>query len=453
MLPEPTTIDTDGPLSPSDWAGDIPAAPDEGTDGPDAATLARIQAADALYLAAPTLFAIMAEAGLSLQAVMDLMVKADPGYDQGQRWTYLVDGKIVPRKECDCSSSVAGIVRLAGYPIDLSGTVYTGNLLTLLYDIGWDVLRFPGLPKVKSADILVAPGHHTVIARTGGASGKWWSANSDERGKSSGGKAGDQTGQETGYRKAYTRPGGWPYLARHVSVNDWKGRILAAVEHGTDYSHAVSVTIKRAGYDGPLWKTFLSTWASWRAGMTLATDPAALTDIPDTGHAFVVLGSKLKPDGSLDAKGLRRIKLALAGLQQHPGSRVLLSGGKPYSGITEADAMKSWLVGQGIEPARILTEDTSQATTGNALKSIPALRAAGVTSYTLVSDASHIDTRAAVLFAAAQLQIETAENVRIGLTPLTPLVYPDTGTKASRAEVVKETAYVLGLTQQWKTAR
>jgi hypothetical protein len=373
------------------------------------------------------------------------------GYDQGAtaRWSGLdkAGRKLRTTGEFDCSSSTAAIVYLGGDPIDLSTNTWTGNLAGKLRKAGWDVMKFPGLAKVRKGDILLTPGRHVVFqisAKT------CVSAEHDERAKSAGGKTGDQTGREIRLRPTYNRPGGWTYLCRRVAINTWALRALAAFRDGNtaEVNRILAIIDRRSPRNhGPAWRTFMATLTRHMAGISLAYTPTALA-IPQTGHAFVVLGSKLKTNGSLDAKGVRRLRVALPALLANPASKVIVSGGKPYNGTTEAAAMRTWLAGQGIDPARILTEETSGSTVGNAKYSVPLAVKTGLTTLTLVSDASHL-RRAGLLFLAAQLVIETATNKPCGITYTTPLAYPD-NTKAegpasttTRTEIANEIAALI----------
>jgi hypothetical protein len=149
----------------------------------------------------------------AMQLWAEQIEAANTGYDQLQRWTFLdkANRRLIRNREADCSSVVAAIVWLAGYPINISGLCYTGNLGELLKDAGWTIYTFTKLSQVKAGDVLIAPRHHTEFAYT---AHKWYSAHIDEHGKASGGQAGNQTRGETKFRTAYNRSGGWKYIAR-----------------------------------------------------------------------------------------------------------------------------------------------------------------------------------------------------------------------------------------------
>jgi len=147
----------------------------------------------------------------AMRAVVDKIATANIGYDQSQRWTWLAGKTIVKNKECDCSSLVAGIAYLAGYPIHIEGACNTGNLASLLRGAGWAILQYSGLSRVRAGDVLIKPGHHTEFAYS---ASRFYGAHIDERGKTTGGKPGNQSGRETGFSVAYCYPGGWTYVAR-----------------------------------------------------------------------------------------------------------------------------------------------------------------------------------------------------------------------------------------------
>ena len=386
------------------------------------------------------------------------------GYSQGARTSaYARNGKLgvaglAAKGDTDCSFST-GLVYVLGGLVDedvLRGTFYTGNMasklkasgmFTVTSVRGWSLAKLR--KTLREGDSLVGPGHVVYCVEPG----KVLSFENDERGKSTGGKLGDQTGREGRIRSLYSRSRGWAYLIRPISGTALQRQILAAHRAGKSADDALRRYRLRAPWDGPRWTTFMALWEGWEQGMPLAYDPVTL-DVPDAGHAFVVLGSALSKSAEVTEKFRRRLALAALALDANPGSVVLISGGAPKATITEAAAGRRWLIDAGIDPARILTEEKSASTIGNARYSVPILRAKGITSYTLVSDASHL-RRASILFAAARLQIETGINRVIGLTPTAPLAFDDYAPAkvkpegpidaTSRATITDEVKSLLGL--------
>ena len=380
------------------------------------------------------------------------LAAGDFGYSQSDRWSALGTDGLVEPGNADCSSST-GMALLLGGLIDrdlLKGTWYTGNLASKLTGAGlfravkvggWSLTKLRA--EVGAGDILLGPGH--VVVGVGG--GRIVSFEADEHGRSSGGRKGDQTGSEGRIREVYARSRGWSYLLRVRSSSDLKGRILDAYAAGDSTAAPLDRLSRRAPQDGRLWAAFVAAWRLLDAGMALTFDPAALA-VPIEGHAFVVLGA-----GGAELR--RRLVLAKAALDAHPGSRVLVTGGKPdKAGLTEAERGRDWLLAQGVPADRILIETKASSTIGNAKGSIPILRKAGVSAYTLVSDASHL-RRGQVLFLAAQLAIECRENRTLGISPVGALAFDDYSpapvktalpvTATTRRQIAAEVRSLLGL--------
>ncbi len=87
-----------------------------------------------------------------------------------------------------------------------------------------------------------------------------------------------------------------------------------------------------------------------------------------------------------------------------PTATVIVTGGKPQNGITEAAVMKKWLIDNGIDASRILTEDSSVSTVANAQNSANLLAARGIRDVILATSPNHI-RRAAADFAATGLRV------------------------------------------------
>lgn len=385
------------------------------------------------------------------------------GYGQGatERWSAwyrkgkTLTDRILKKKEIDCS--VAAVICLveSGVPIDTKTNTWTGNLAAKAKATGMvRVHKFPGLSKVKQGGLLLTPGHHVVELLD---HNECLSPEGNELGKTAGGKAGDQTGREVKIRKWYNRPGGWDLYLEVIPAVEYKGRVIHHHGEGTNVSADLGKLKRIADYDGPLYASFLSTWTSIDSGLvtSFTADPVGATG----RHAFVVLGSALTKDGQLAAKMLARLQLVLSAANLNPASIVIVSGGAPRNGVTEALAGARWLVENGLARERVFTETKSASTIGNAKYSVALMRKLKVTSYTLVSHASHL-RRAKILFLAARLGTETAENKSIGNEQLVPLAVNDYGTKpvkiagpvdpGDRKVMAEEVASLLGLAAYYK---
>lgn len=357
-----------------------------------------------------------------LQKAADKLEATRVGYDQSQRWSFFdrTTRTLRPGGECDCSSGCGAIAALAGYPVRLADPFSTANFVQRFVETGlFRALPFTGLSQVRAGDFVLGAGH-VVFART---ATRWWSAESDERGKSSGGRAGDQTGKEARFRGPYLRSRGWTHIVRLITPTEFLRRAVAAYAAGKSPSEPLRLLAIRAPWDGPRWAWFLDQWKAADRGLALTYEPGRLR-VPADGHAFVVLGSALSSAGKVSTKFRERLQLAQRALRLNPASRVLITGGAPKAGMTEAQAGRQWLIAGGIDPDRILIEERSASTVGNARGSVPILRASGITSWTPVSHASHL-RRVLVLFTAARVLIETAENRKLPLEPVGALAVDD----------------------------
>lgn len=350
----------------------------------------------------------------------------------------------VPGGKLDCSLSSAAVNYLAGAPVNMANPLWNVNIVSRLVATGLykrlNVRQYKTLRALtaflKPGDTMRGPGHVIVVR-----DGKRWLS---------------FEGARNGYRGPYMRPRGWTDVARLISPEEFEGRILAARSKGKSYAKPLALLGQRSAFDGPRWAEFLAAWDRADKGMAITWEPAALV-----ADVYVVLGAALKADGTVPEKFRRRLVLAKAALDRYPSARVLITGGKPRNGVTEAAAGKAWMVREGIDPGRVLTETAASSTIGNARGSLPVLRSAGAMTYALVSDASHL-RRAQVEFWAAQLQIETAENVQLPLRSVGVLGFNDYGAKAvatavpvvalTRATIATEVASLLRLTQQYNQA-
>jgi uncharacterized SAM-binding protein YcdF (DUF218 family) len=203
---------------------------------------------------------------------------------------------------------------------------------------------------------------------------------------------------------------------------------------------AVSSLASVSPWQGQLWTDFLAYWDLADKGLKInTTTPKGL---PDEGHVFVVLGSALSSSGRVTVKTERRLKVALAALAKYHASKVLVSGGAVRNGHTEAQVMFDWLVAKGIDKDRILREATSASTVSNANNSMAILHGLPeFTSYTLISDASHI-RRASILFAAAKVRIQEGTGKAWPIAAVSNVAYSDSAI-ASRGPVPPATHIII----------
>lgn len=125
------------------------------------------------------------------------------------------------------------------------------------------------------------------------------------------------------------------------------------------------------------------------------------TEVPDNiskkKHAFVVLGYALSDEGKMEDTLKERLKVAKKAADAYPDSKIIVSGGVPKKGNTEASVMFDWLKDQGISKDRIIKEDMATDTVENALFSMDIAEQENIDDITVISSASHM-RRALVIF-------------------------------------------------------
>lgn len=218
---------------------------------------------------------------------------------------------------------------------------------------------------------------------------------------------------------------------------------------------AIAALTKNSAWQGKLWDGFVDNWSQIVSGMKMNT--AVPSGLPTKNHVFIVLGSALTSSGKVSTKLERRLKLALKAADAYPNSKILVSGGAPRNGHTEAAVMKDWLLDNDVPASRIITETKSSSTVGNARYSMEILaKLGGFTSYTVVTDSSHI-RRSSVLLLAAKVRVEEQQGKSWSIKPVANLVFPDLATagqkplSASSSEyAASNVAGVLSLSAQYK---
>ncbi|MGW4477870.1 YdcF family protein [Rhodococcus triatomae] len=133
---------------------------------------------------------------------------------------------------------------------------------------------------------------------------------------------------------------------------------------------------------------------------TLTTQFPVVLDINQLGTNIVVLGAGLFPDGTMRPVLISRLQAALQVARRYPLSPIIVSGGVPRNGVTEAGAMRGWLIANGIPWFRITEENTSRSTVENARNTNGILAGRGATSAVVVTSPDHLQ-RAMVDFRTA----------------------------------------------------
>jgi uncharacterized SAM-binding protein YcdF (DUF218 family) len=123
--------------------------------------------------------------------------------------------------------------------------------------------------------------------------------------------------------------------------------------------------------------------------------------------AIVVLGCTLRA-GAPSPALTRRVECGVALLARGVAPLLVLSGGG-RSGRPEAEAMAGLAAALGVAGERLLLEPDSRDTIGNAFNTAALLRARGLASVVLVSDAYHL-VRARILFRHAGLVVAATDH-------------------------------------------
>jgi uncharacterized SAM-binding protein YcdF (DUF218 family) len=118
-----------------------------------------------------------------------------------------------------------------------------------------------------------------------------------------------------------------------------------------------------------------------------APPPPAVKDF--SNPAIVILGYGLNPNGSMRTILRRRVLTGLAVAQFFPQAPVIVTGGNPQSGNTEAGQMRKMLLLLGFPDNRIIVEDRANSTVQNARFSVPLAKQQGTSGIILVTSTTH----------------------------------------------------------------
>ena len=107
--------------------------------------------------------------------------------------------------------------------------------------------------------------------------------------------------------------------------------------------------------------------------------------------AIVILGYGLKESGAARPILYGRVLTGLAVAQMFPQSPIIVTGGNPRNGHTEAAEMRTMLRVLGFPDDRIIVEDRANSTVQNAQFAVPLAKQAGTSGIILVTSSSHQD--------------------------------------------------------------
>ncbi|MDR1710241.1 MAG: YdcF family protein [Propionibacteriaceae bacterium] len=239
---------------------------------------------------------------------------------------------------------------------------------------------------------------------------------------------------------------GAPTAASSINWSSIYGRIIYYQAHKKTSDRDALIRAVKANdpFVGSLWERFVAEWSAIKFS---TTDPTP----PESGHAYVLLTSALKADGTISTKLKRRADVAVKLLKANPNSLVLVSGGKPKNGHTEAQVGRDYLISKGIAADRIWTEEKSASTVGEARYSIPILKTMGITTYTLISDYSHL-RRACALYYAQHVVTETADGEVLPFKLIGATAYLDVNGHNSATAIANHVSILMGVQKYYEAA-
>ncbi|MCG7495533.1 YdcF family protein [Vibrio sp. Of7-15] len=135
--------------------------------------------------------------------------------------------------------------------------------------------------------------------------------------------------------------------------------------------------------------------------------------------ALIVLGFKLNSDGSVPSMLKERLTLCRHIAIQFPLAKIIVTGGVQQNGITEAEAMAEWLIGSGIEKARILIEPYAKNTIENIQLSVKLLTHHHLHNNLIITSACH-GHRAHALFTSYSLNQHLNNHTFMPVTVINP---------------------------------
>ena len=149
--------------------------------------------------------------------------------------------------------------------------------------------------------------------------------------------------------------------------------------------------------------------------------------------AIVILGYGLLPDGSMRPILYHRVLTGLAIALAFPQSPIIVTGGNPQNGHSEAAAMMNVLRMLGIPRERIIVENQANSTVQNAQFSVPLAKKADTSGIILVTSSTHqgradknfadegANILATVSFPDGNPTVNIGQFIRDVLSPLTPI--------------------------------
>ena len=134
------------------------------------------------------------------------------------------------------------------------------------------------------------------------------------------------------------------------------------------------------------------------------------------GHAILVFGAAVDPEGGVRGPLARRLRRALAEAAADPEALVIVSGGRVRGRPAEAPIMRDWLVAEGLDVTRIVVEVEARSTRENARHCADLIAARGFRRVTLVTERFHM-LRARFFLARALASRDLSVELRTSAAP------------------------------------
>ncbi len=113
-------------------------------------------------------------------------------------------------------------------------------------------------------------------------------------------------------------------------------------------------------------------------------------DVYSSDTVFLVYGARVNKTGEPSSTLAERLDKTVEAMKSAPGSVCIVSGSRgPGEPRTEAEAMKEYLIAEGIEEDRITVEDRASNTVENIRYSLPLFEASGKRDLVSVSTYTH----------------------------------------------------------------
>jgi uncharacterized SAM-binding protein YcdF (DUF218 family) len=111
---------------------------------------------------------------------------------------------------------------------------------------------------------------------------------------------------------------------------------------------------------------------------------------PRPSECIIVFGFALNEDGSMRDDLINRLHSALSMFHLQNSKAIIVTGGNPKNGVTEAQAMQNWLMKKGVPIQKIICESLSNDTVQNIQNIVPLLQQHQFKEVLLVTSKLHI---------------------------------------------------------------